>query len=124
MPPLYMAALAFTAYGVHWFALGGIRKRRADTPANVGMTVAFMLVSILGIIVFFKAGDQPVGGVFIGLTCVYVAEFFASLGSDAPRLSKPGTRVLGFFRLGTGLYLMYLTFAVVLDFTVGFTLPT
>ena len=26
--PFYMAALAFTAYGVHWFALGWIRMRR------------------------------------------------------------------------------------------------
>jgi len=28
-PPLYMAALAFTAYGVHWFALGWNRIRGA-----------------------------------------------------------------------------------------------
>src|SRR5271156_5894090 len=56
-PPLYMAAVAFTAYGVHWFALGGIRRRRADARANIGMTVAFLLISILGIIVFFTAGD-------------------------------------------------------------------
>jgi hypothetical protein len=55
-PPLYMAALAFTAYGVHWFALGWIRLRRADARANIGMTVAFLAISVLGIIVFFKAG--------------------------------------------------------------------
>src|SRR6201996_2214811 len=71
-PALYMAALAFTAYGVHWFALGWNRLRRADPRVNVGMSVAFTLISILGIIVFFSAGDHPVGGVFIGLTCVYV----------------------------------------------------
>lgn len=53
------------------------------------MAVAFLLISILGIIVFFKAGDQPVGGLFIGLACVYVAEFFASLGGDVPRVSRP-----------------------------------
>src|SRR5262249_15476208 len=28
-PVLYMAALAFTAYGVHWFAIGWNRLRRA-----------------------------------------------------------------------------------------------
>jgi hypothetical protein len=122
-PPLYMAAIAFTAYGVHWFALGGIRRRRADARANIGMCVAFELISILGIIVFFKAADHPVGGVFIGLTCVYFAEFFATLGPDAPRLSKPGERALGFFHLGTGLFLIYMTFAVALDLSVGFTLP-
>jgi hypothetical protein len=123
-PPLYMAALAFTAYGVHWFALGGIRRHQADARANIGMTVAFLLISILGIIVFFTAGDNPVGGLFIGLSCVYVAEFFATLGPDFPRLSRPGERALGFFHLGTGLWLMYLVFAVVLDFTVRYTLPT
>lgn len=123
-PALYMAALAFTAYGVHWFALGSIRRRGADARANIGMTIAFLLISILGIIVFFSAGDAPVGGLFIGLTCVYVAEFFATLGKDAPRFSRPGERLLGFFHLGTGLWLMYLMFAVVLDFTLKYTLPT
>jgi hypothetical protein len=122
-PALYMAALAFTAYGVHWFALGWIRLSRADARANIGMTVAFLLISILGIIVFFKVGDDPVGGVFIGLACVYVAEFFETLGPDAPRLSKPGERATGFFRLGTGLWLMYLVFAVALNFILKYTLP-
>jgi hypothetical protein len=122
-PPLYMAALAFTAYGVHWFALGWIRMRRADARVNIGMTVAFLLISILGIIVFFTSGDDPVGGLFIGLTCVYAAEFFATLGPSLPRLSRPGERAQGFFHLGTGLWLMYLVFAVALNFTVKYTLP-
>jgi hypothetical protein len=121
--PLYMAALAFTAYGVHWFALGWIRLRRADARANIGMSVAFLALSVLGIIVFFKAGDDPVGGLFIGLACVYVAEFFATLGPDVPRLSRPADKALGFFHLGTGLWLMYLMFAVVLNFVLKYTLP-
>ena len=54
-----MTALAFTAYGVHWFAMGWNRLRRADARVNAGMTVAFLLISILGIIVFFKIGDYP-----------------------------------------------------------------
>jgi hypothetical protein len=122
-PALYMAALAFTAYGVHWFAIGWNRIRRADPRVNVGMTVAFTLISILGIIVFFSAGDHPVGGVFIGLTCVYVADFFASLGPDLPGVSGPAERALGFFRIGTAFWLMYLTFAVVLNFVLAYTLP-
>src|SRR5580692_1681254 len=47
-PALYMAALAFTAYGVHWFAMGWNRLRRTDPRVNVGMTIAFLLISILG----------------------------------------------------------------------------
>jgi hypothetical protein len=122
-PPLYMAALAFTAYGVHWFGLGWIRIRRTDVRANLGMTIAFLMISVLGIIVFFSSGDHPVGGVFIGLTGVYASEFFQTLGSDAPRLSKLGQRATGFFRLGTGLWLMYLVFAVALNFILGYGLP-
>jgi hypothetical protein len=122
-PPDYMAALAFTAYGVHWFAMGWIRLRRADARANIGMTVAFIVISVLGIVVFFKAHDNPVAGVFIGLTCVYVAEFFATLGPDAPKLSRPAGRALGFFHLGTAAWLMYLVFAVALNFVLKYTLP-
>jgi hypothetical protein len=121
-PPLYMAALAFTAFGVHWFALGWIRLRRADARANIGMTVAFLALSVLGIIVFFKAGDNPVGGLFIGLACVYAAEFFATLVPDVPRF-RPAERALGFFHLGTGMWLIYLVFAVALDFILKYTLP-
>lgn len=121
-PALYMAALAFSAFGIHWFALGWNRIKRADPRVNVGMTVAFALISILGIIVFFKVGDQPVGGVFIGLLCVYVSEFFASLASDIPRLGV-AEKALGFFRLGTAFWLMYLTFAVALNFILNYDLP-
>jgi hypothetical protein len=119
--PLYMAALAFTAYGVHWFALGWNRIRRADPRVNVGMAVAFTLISILGIITFFGAHDSPVAGVFIGLTGVYVSDLFASLPLGG--ISAIAERVLGFFHIGTGLWLMYLTFAVVLNFVLNYNLP-
>jgi hypothetical protein len=122
-PALYMAALAFTSYGVHWFAIGWNRLRGTDPRVNVGMTIAFLLISILGIIVFFKVGDAPVGGVFIGLVCVYVADFFASLKPDLPKLGGVAERALGFFRLGTGFWLMYLVFAVTLNFVLKYTLP-
>jgi hypothetical protein len=122
-PALYMAALAFTAFGVHWFALGWNRLRRTDPRVNVGMAVAFLLISILGIIVFFKVGDSPVGGVFIGLACVYAADIFASLKPDLPELGARAERVMGFFRLGTAFWLMYLVFAVALNFVLKYTLP-
>jgi hypothetical protein len=120
-PALYMAALAFTAYGVHWFALGWNRLHGGDARTNVGMSVAFLIISILGAIVFFKAADPAVAGVFIGLSCVYVSEFFASMKADVPKLGNPGERSLGFFHVGTGLWLMYLTWAVVLDTALGWT---
>jgi hypothetical protein len=120
---LYMAALAFTAYGVHWFAMGWNRLRQSDPRANVGMTIGFTLISVLGIIAFFVAHDQPVGGLFIGLTCVYVADFFASLKPDLAGVGAVGERMLGFFHLGTGGWLLYLMFATVLNFVLGWGLP-
>lgn len=143
--PLYMAALAFTAYGVHWWAIGMARALGGDPRPNGFMSIAFTLISILGIIVFFKAGDSPVGGLFIGLTCIYVSDFFASLFQRSPdvdetiaaapgpgrarlkprptAISELGERALGFFHLGTGLWLMYLTFAATLNTTNGMGLP-
>jgi len=60
--PLYMAALAFSAYGVHWFALGWNRLKQVDPRVNLGMAAAFTLISVLGVIVFAKAKDYPVHG--------------------------------------------------------------
>jgi hypothetical protein len=146
--PLYMAALAFTAYGVHWWALGMGRLMGGDPRPNGLMSVAFTILSALGIVVFFKAHDAPVAGLFIGLTGVYVSEFFASLfarptlapapadgrvaeparssrggaGGGSP-LAAMGERALGFFHLGTGLWLMYLTWATVLNIASGYHLP-
>jgi hypothetical protein len=79
-PPLHMAALAFTAYGVHWLSMAWIRLRRADARANIGMTVAFLAISV-------------------------------------------PERALGFFNLGTGLWLIYLVFAVALNFILKYTPP-
>jgi len=66
---------------------------------------------------------NPVGGVFIGLAGVYATEFFASMSPDQPRIGRLGERVLGIFRIGTGLWLMYLTFAAALNFILNYNLP-
>ena len=115
--PLYMAALAFTAYGVHWWALGMQRALGGDPRPNAPMSIAFIALSVLGILVFFHHGvDDPVGGVFIGLTLVYVCEFAATFGLPL------ATRALGFFRLGTACWLLYLTWAATLNFAAGYHL--
>lgn len=116
-PPLYMAALAFSAYGIHWFALGYNRWQGSDPRPNAGMSVAFTVISVLGLVVFFNAGDWPVGLLFCGLTLIYISDFFHSIGQAW------GERALGFWHLVTGLWLMYLTFATGLNFSLGMTLP-
>ena len=90
---------------------------------NVGMSVAFLLLSILGIIVFFSVHDNPVGGPFIGLAGVYATEFFASMSPGQPRIVRLGERASGTFRIGTGLWLMYLTFVTALNFILNYNLP-
>lgn len=130
-PVLYMAALAFTAYGVHWWAIGLGRAFGGDPRPNGFMSIAFTIISVLGIVVFFSAKDWPVGVLFIGLTCIYVSDFFASLfpragrvgGPSLPPLGDLGERALGFFHLLTGLWLMYLTWATALNFASGYKLP-
>jgi hypothetical protein len=143
-PPLYMAALAFTVYGVHWWAMGASRALGGDPRPNAFMAIGFTLVSALGVAVFSAAAsrDVPVALVFAGLTCVYVAEFFASWFAAVPQaaaarsagsavetdrpvssvLGSRANRALGFFHLLTGAWLIYLTWATALDFASGFSL--
>jgi hypothetical protein len=113
-PALYMAALAFTAYGIHWFALGWNRYRGNDPRPNAGMSVAYMVLSAIGATVFFGAADWPVGLVFLGLIAVYFSEFLATIGLPLAE------RALGLFRIATGSWLMYLAYAVVVDFALGY----
>lgn len=117
-PPLYMAALAFTAYGIHWFALGWDRYRGNDARVNAGVGVAYMVLSALGATVFFAVDDWPVGLVFVGLFAVYLSKFVMSVGVPVAE------RVMGLFRLLTAAWLLYLTFAVVVDFTLSYDWPT
>jgi hypothetical protein len=115
--PLYLAALAFSAYGIHWFALGYNRWQGVDPRTNAGMSVAYTIISVLGIVVFFAVGDWPVGLLFVGLTLIYISDFFHSIGQAW------GERSLGLWHLVTGLWLMYLTFATGLNFSLGMKLP-
>lgn len=90
-PALYAAALAFSAYGIHWFALGWNRYQGNDVRPTGLMTVPFTIISVLGAVVFFDASAWPVGVLFVGLTGVYVSEFFASFEIGARRLKTAGT---------------------------------
>jgi hypothetical protein len=122
--PAYMAGLAFTAYGVHWFVIGWNRARGNDPRASMGMTITFFLISILGMIVFFNASDYPVGGLFLGLTLIYFSDFFATIRADLPAsYGNLAERALGFLHIGTGLWLMYLMFAATINFAIKGTLP-
>ncbi|HEY7350164.1 MAG TPA: hypothetical protein VH599_17730 [Ktedonobacterales bacterium] len=112
--PLYMAALAFTAYGIHWFAMGHRRFIRSSALPDGWMAIAFAVLSILGVVVFLIANDIPVVIVFIGLTLIYLTEILTRFG-----LYPGGGRLVGIWQLLTGIWLMYLTFAVTLNLSNG-----
>jgi hypothetical protein len=126
---LFMAALAFSAYGIHWFALGWNRLQGYDPRPNGYMSIPFIVISVLGLTVFFHAGAWPVGLLFTGLTLVYIAEFFASfkigvkVGADGQESTNTGETALGLAHIVVGLWLMYLTVATTLNIASGFHLP-
>ena len=70
--PLYMAGLAFTAYGIHWFAMAHRRYIGSSSAPDGWMAIAFLFLSVLGVDVFFRAGDMPVTLIFAGLTLIYL----------------------------------------------------
>lgn len=74
--PRYMAALAFSVYGIHWFAIGWNRMHQADPRPNGFMAIALLLISILGVTVFWMGGDWPVALIFAGLMAVYIFAIF------------------------------------------------
>ena len=116
-PVLYMAALAFTAYGVHWWALGMGRALGGDARPNGLMAVAFFVISALGATVFLEVSDGPVGALFIGLAVVYVWELFASFGNEICE------RLLGLTHIAVGGWLMYLAWAATVNFALGWNWP-
>jgi hypothetical protein len=38
------------------------------------MAIAFLFLSVLGVDIFFRAGEVPVTMIFVGLTLIYVVE--------------------------------------------------
>jgi len=112
--PLYMAGLAFTAYGIHWFAMAHRRYIDSSAQPDGWMAIAFLFISILGIDVFAAAHDVPVEIIFVGLALIYAAEIPARLFSWGP-----GARLVGFFQFLTGIWLMYCTYAITVNLALG-----
>lgn len=111
--PLYMAGLAFTAYGVHWFAMGHRRFIQSDSRPDAWMAIAFSLISLLGLLVFAYAGDVPVALIFAGLLLVYISDSVWKFGIvKTPKL-------IGFWHIVTGIWLIYCTYAATFNAALG-----
>lgn len=112
--PLYMAGLAFTAYGIHWFAMAYRRYIGSSDEPDGWMAIAFLFLSILGVDVFWHAGDIPVMILFAALALIYAIEIPTRLLSW-----RSGARLVGLVQFVTGIWLMYLTYAVATDLALG-----
>jgi hypothetical protein len=112
--PLYMAGLAFTAYGIHWFAMAHRRYIDSSSQPDAWMAIAFLFISILGIDVFRRAGDIGVMLIFVGLAFVYATEIPTRFFSW-----RLGGRLVGLFQVVTGIWLMYCTYAMTVDLALG-----
>jgi hypothetical protein len=112
--PLYMAGLAFTAYGIHWFAMAHRRYIDSSAQPDGWMAIGFLFLSVLGTGVFLKSGDIPVMIVFIGLSLIYATEIPTNLfGWGA------GHRLVGLLQCLTAIWLMYCTYAATVNFALG-----
>ena len=107
--PLYMAAVAFTAYGIHWFALAYRRYTGASSELEAWMAIPFLLLSILGVVVFGVAGATAVAILFVGLSLIYATEIPTRFGVFH------GQRLVGLWQVLTGVWLTYLTYGTVLN---------
>jgi hypothetical protein len=96
-----MAALAFTAYGIHWFAMAHRKYIDSSAQPDGWIAIAFLFHSLLGVDVFRRAGDIPV--------------------MIPTRLLRwnTGVRLVGLFQLITGFWLMYCTYAITVNLALG-----
>jgi hypothetical protein len=112
--PLYMAGLAFTAFGVHWFAMAHRRFIGSSSAPDAWIALAFLLLSLLGVDIFYRAGDMAVMLIFTGITLIYVAEVATHfLGWAA------GRRLVGLLQLLTAVWLMYCTYTTAITIALG-----
>jgi hypothetical protein len=112
--PLYMAGLAFTAYGIHWFAMAHRRYIGSSGAPDAWIAIAFLFLSVLGADVFLRAGDRQVMLIFVGLTLIYLIEVPTRFLSW-----KAGGRLVGLLQLATGVWLMYCTYDTVIHLALG-----
>ena len=78
------------------------------------MAIAFLFLSILGVDIFWQAGDIPVMIIFVGLTFIYAIEVPTRLlGWNL------GNRLIGLFQVLTAIWLMYCTYAITTDLALG-----
>ncbi|WP_430626362.1 hypothetical protein [Sulfobacillus thermotolerans] len=78
------------------------------------MAIAYAALSLLGTLIFLDAGDVPVGILFIILLLIYLSEIPTRLAGW-----NPGARLVGLWQFLGAIWLMYLTYGVVFNTSLG-----
>jgi hypothetical protein len=112
--PLYMAGLAFTAYGIHWFAMAHRRYMASSDVPDGWMPIGFPCLSLVGVDVFRRAADIPVMIIFVGLTLICAVEIPTRLFSW-----RRDGQLVGLLQVVTGIWLMCCTYAITVDLALG-----
>jgi hypothetical protein len=112
-PSLYLAAVAFTAYGIYWVAVGYRRYLGASSEPDAWMAIPFLLLSILGAIVSAAAGSMAVAILYVGVALIYGTEIPTRFGVFR------GQRLIGLWQVLTGIWLIYLTYGTVFNIALG-----
>ncbi len=113
-PPLYLFAVTLTAYGVQWFYSGWRRYVGAGDEFEGWMAIPFALLSLFAMIVFFDIGAVMPAILYLLLTLIYLSEIPTRLG----RWTN-GSRLTGFWEILAALWLVYLTFFMIVHIVLG-----
>jgi hypothetical protein len=108
-----MAAVAFTAYGIHWLVIAYRRYLGASSEPDAWMSIPFLLISILGAIISAAAGSLAVVILYVGVALIYATEIPTRFGIFH------GHRLVGLWQVLTGIWLMYLTYGTIFNIALG-----
>ena len=112
--PLYMAAVAFSVYGIHWIVLGWRRYIGADYGPEAWMAIPILALGLVGAYSFHRAGDIPAMILFIGLSLIYISEIYSRFTNN-----PVGLKMVAAFQLLTGIWLLYLFMGITLNTANG-----
>lgn len=111
-PDRYFLAVAFLGFAAHWLAMGFVRYTGVSELVEGWMGLPFFCIAFLGIWIFLAAGDIGVAIAFMLLSLVYLAD--SAFGFQLVRGAK---RLQGLCQFTTGWWLIYLVWAITLDYT-------
>ena len=114
--PLYMAGVAFTVYGIHWFAMAYRRYVGSSATPDGWMAIAYLFISVLGAFGVWPRRRHPRHDYFHRLDLDLLSSKFQRAWPGW----TTGGRLVALFQCLTGIWLMYCTWAVTVNTALGY----